>query len=155
MLPHLNYSLLLWGRTYGNILDNLFKLQKRVIRNICNAHYRCNTAPLFKMLKVLTLSDLYNYQLGIFMYKFHTGALPDTFIDFYSTNAKYHDFNTRNKYSLSHPYCRTIQSRTQIRGTGVHLWNSLDQDLKNSNTLNSFKSKLKQHLLENSMNQPH
>ena len=115
VLPHLNYSLLLWGHTYKTNLDNLYILQKRVIRNICNANYISNTALLFNELKILTIFDLYNYQLGIFLYKFN-----EAFNNFYSNYSRYHTFNTRSQHSLSHPYSRTVHNHSQIISTGVY-----------------------------------
>ncbi len=112
VLPYLNYSLLLWVRTNRTLLSKLYILQKRVIRNICNAPYKCHTAPLFGELKVLTLFDLYDYQLGIFLYKFHTGMLPGVFTNFYSSNSLNHDYNTRYRHHLSPPYSRTVRNTT-------------------------------------------
>ena len=64
--------------------------------------------------------------------------LPDSFKDFYSRNSNYHDYNTRRKHSLSQPYYRTVRGHSQIRSTGVNLWNSLSPEIKNSPTLNTF-----------------
>ena len=70
VLPHFNYSLLVWGNTHTYLLNNLFKLQKRVIRNTSHVNYRSNTVPLFIHLKTLTMYDLYKYQLGILCINF-------------------------------------------------------------------------------------
>ena len=147
VLPYLNYSLLLWGRTNLTYLNKLYILQKRVIRNICDAQYNCNTAPLFHELKVLTLFDLYDYQLGIFVYKFTAGMLPDVFTNLYMENSAYHSYGTRHRHHFSHPYSRTIRNSTHIRTTGVYLWNSLDHELRSAPSLYLFKKKYKLHLL--------
>lgn len=147
VLPHLNYSLLVWGNTQSTLLNSLFKLQKRVIRNINQTHYISHTAPLFIDSNTLTLYDLYKYQLGIFMYKFHHGLLPPAFNNFYTCNSSYHTYNTRSMNMLHHPYSRTSLNHSQIRSTGVPFWNSLNHAIKISPTLNTFKQKLKQYLL--------
>ena len=148
VLPYLSYSLLLWGNTYKTTLDNVYKLQKRTVRNICNVPYTQSTGALFKDLKILTIFDIYNHQLGIFLYKFHHDMLPVSFMDFYHKNSRYHEYNTRFRHYLSQPYYRTVRGHSQIRSIGVHLWNSLPPAIKNSSTLNSFKRKLKYHLLQ-------
>ena len=149
VLPHLNYSLLVWGNTQTTLLNSLFKLQKRVLRNINQTHYISHTAPLFIGSNILTLYDLYKYQLGIFMYKFHYGLLPPAFNNFYTYNSNYHTYDTRSKNMLHHTYSRTSLNLSQIRSTGVLFWNSLNHDIKFSPTLNTFKRKLKQYLMHN------
>ena len=152
MLPHFNYSLLVWGNIHTFLLDNLFNLQKRVIRNISHVSYRSHTAPLFIQLKTLTLYDLYKYQLGIFLYKFHHSLLPSAFDDFYSYNTSYHTYETRSKEFLHHPYSRTSLNASQIRSTGVYFWNSLSPGIKSSPSLTVFKRRLKEFLLSSKLN---
>ena len=151
VLPHLNYCLLVWGYASLSILSNLYKLQKRIIRNICNAHFRSSTVPLFSELRILSIFDLYKFQLGLFVYKFHNGILPGVFDHFYCTNSSFHNFNTRNRYTLTNPYSRTVLNKNQIRGTGVNLWNSLNPDLKMAKSANSFKRLFKIYLLQYSI----
>ena len=58
ILPHFNYSLLLWGSSASSYLEQLFILQKRAIRLISNASFHDHTKPLFHYHKLLTLKDL-------------------------------------------------------------------------------------------------
>ena len=37
VLPHLNYNRLAWGTAYNTHIDNIYLLQKRIVRNICNS----------------------------------------------------------------------------------------------------------------------
>ena len=49
VLPHLQYGILLWGKTPGK----LQKIQKKAIRTICKAPFLGHTDPLFKSMKLL------------------------------------------------------------------------------------------------------
>ena len=66
--PYLSYGILTWGNTCKSYLDKLVKLQKWAIRVISNSHYRCHTAPLFAKCNILTVTDMYSLELGVFMY---------------------------------------------------------------------------------------
>lgn len=44
-------------------LDKLIKLQKWAIRTIPNSHFRANTPPLFNDLNLLTVNDIYKWNL--------------------------------------------------------------------------------------------
>ena len=148
-VPHLNYSILLWGNSSDYLLNQLRVLQKRAIRLICNAPFHEHSQPLFFQNKLLTLDDIYNYQLGIFLYKHRHSSLPNDFISFFQTNSNFHSYSTRFKDSLLHPYTRTSLAQSQTRITGVNFWNSLEDPIKRLCTLSMFKKKLKYHLLEN------
>ena len=51
-------------------------IQKKSVRNICNATYNAHTGPLFKQLRIPKLVDIYNSQLCKLMYLFTSGTLP-------------------------------------------------------------------------------
>ena len=74
--PYLNYSILIWGNTCKSYLDKLVKLQKWAIRTITNSHYRSHTGSLFAECNFLTVTNMYNIELGVFMYRFSIDDLP-------------------------------------------------------------------------------
>ena len=45
--PHLNYCNLIWGNASKSLIHDLFLLQKRAIRIVSRASYRCHTDILF------------------------------------------------------------------------------------------------------------
>ena len=74
--PHLQYAVLCWGYKSNRI----FKLQKRAIRLITHSKYNAHTEPLFKMLNLLKVQDLYKWCCLKFSYKLSNGCLPQYFI---------------------------------------------------------------------------
>ena len=67
--PHLLYCNLVWGETSETYLNNVFLLQKRVIRMICSEHFLAHTNELFYRTKILKLQDLHKFVLSTFFYK--------------------------------------------------------------------------------------
>ena len=54
ILPHINYCIMAWG--YQS--NRMFKFQKRAIRIVANSKYNAHTEPLFKLFRILKLSDV-------------------------------------------------------------------------------------------------
>ena len=56
---HLSYGTLIWGSAFQYRLRQLEVIQKKAVRNICNAVYNAHTDPLFKQLnQVGTLTQI-------------------------------------------------------------------------------------------------
>ena len=147
VLPHLMYSIIVWGNALPTYTYCLNILQKRAIRQIGKASYRAHTPPLFYCNNVLTLHDLYNYQLGIFIYNYLNSQLPPDFDSFFDLNRQFHTYSTRGSHDLAQPYTRTTFAHSQVRSTGVIFWNSLNISIRNSPSIMIFKKKLKRYLL--------
>ena len=76
MQPYLENGLILWGGANKCIINELIVLQKKAIRIINRAHYQEHTSPLFKNNKILKVTDLYEYNIAKFMFKYDHGTLP-------------------------------------------------------------------------------
>ena len=66
--PHLSYNIAVWGSTHANLINPLYLLQKRVVRNIAGESYLTHTAPLFKKFSLLKLKDIFTYHICLYMY---------------------------------------------------------------------------------------
>ena len=110
------------------------------MRNVFNAKHNSHVNPLFLKLKLLNVADTFNYNLGIFMYKYTYSMVPKSFTNFFK-KLQMHDrslnYVTKRVYSEG---LRTIPSNTLPK-----FWNSLKLELKRSSSLNLFKKELKKH----------
>ena len=110
-LPYIAYPILyftftlpkLWHTYMGQYLQivKLVKLQKWAIRTISNSHYRSHTGPLLAKCNVLTVSDMYTLELGVFMYRFSIGDLPVAFKNYFSKRSDIHEYPTRHVNDLN------------------------------------------------------
>ena len=142
--PFLSYGILAWGNTHTIYLKRLLKLQKRAVRNITLSDFRDHSAPLFKDLKFLRVTDIYLLNLGIFMYKHSMGILPKIFLSYFTKRHDYHNYMTRNIDDYQLIKNNTKFSSKGVRSAGPDHWNKLNSDVKKSKTLNTFKIKLKE-----------
>ncbi len=58
VLSHLNFGILLGGF----ICDKLFKLPNKIVRILSLSKYIAHTGPLFKILKLLKVNDIFKHQ---------------------------------------------------------------------------------------------
>ena len=91
ILPHINYCLLCWG--YQS--DNIFRLQKKIVRIITHSKYYAHTDPLFKELGLLKVKDLFAISQLKFYYTYINGNLTRYFQSI-SFNVNSHRYITRN-----------------------------------------------------------
>jgi hypothetical protein len=93
IVPHLYYSVLVWGHSPGRV----FKLQKRALRLVFKKkNFNDHTTGLFKDNGLLKFSDIYKSCSLKFYYKYRNNKLPDYFKDMFSPVPNTHDYNTRN-----------------------------------------------------------
>ena len=95
LLPHINYRLVTWGYQCKRI--NI--LQKITLRLITLSRYNSHTAPLFKKLKLLTITVMLYLQVLKVYYKLTRNELPTYFLNWQIvTNSEIYKHNTRGKY---------------------------------------------------------
>ena len=135
ILPYLSYGILLWGNSHDKYLAKIFKLQKRAIRIISNSSYLCHTKPLFEKYNTLNIYQIYNKELGIFMYKYKKGLLPLSFDHAFTELGSTHKYDTRNRNNYRHE----VHKIKSVFDTVPKLWNKLPESIKNVASLNCFK----------------
>lgn len=143
IFPYLSYGILAWGNTHKIYLDKLIKLQKRAVRIICNSHYLSHSGPLFLELKILTIYDMYKFDLGIFMYKHITCHLPKVFTNYFTKKLLIQSHITRNTNEYYVRKNKTSFASKGVRSMGPLYWNELPSNIKCCKNINMFKSKLK------------
>ena len=81
--PYLSHCIHVWGRAYDTHLNDLIVLQNKIIRIINGVPPRTNVKRLYVTMGILSLKCIYNYAIGIFVYKYVNNMLPDLFVNFF------------------------------------------------------------------------
>ena len=147
MHSHLNYGNILWGSAYQYRLNKLVKLQKKCVRNVCKTSYSENTCTLFKKLKILKLSDIFNIQIGKFMFSYTNCLLPTSIQDLFVRNSEVHTYNTRHK---NDPPVTSINNSLVSRTftpAAPKYWLSLPLTIRSCKSLKSFNYNLRKYLM--------
>ena len=76
--------------------------------------------------------------------------LPDQFSNYLTEASKVYEKFTRASYQNNYfiPLLNTLKAQRSIKYQGPLIWNALDADLKTCKTLQSFKAKIKNLLLQ-------
>ena len=98
ILQHFNYGLCSWGFHS----DDLFALQKKVVRLVANRPYIAHTDPIFNKYTLIKLHDLYKLQLYKLFYRLCNNLLP---LYFFFPNVNRTNYNLRNE-SIKLPMTR-------------------------------------------------
>ena len=85
------------------------------------------------------------------MYKFNNGDLPSVFNDMFSYNIHVHSYNTRQSTLLHVPVGHKNIMYSSIRFKGVTFWNSINNSIDKNSSIHTYKKKLKNLLLDNSL----
>jgi hypothetical protein len=136
----MSFGMIFWGNSPHS--NNIFKIQKKVIRIITNSRSRDSCKELFKELQILPFYSQYLFSLLIFV--------TDN-ISSFKTNSEFHDFNTRGKNNLYLSQPRLSIYKNGVYYMGIKAFNHLPSYIKElSGNKNQFKNTLKNYLQLNS-----
>ena len=145
--PYLTYCNVIWSSTYVTNVKRLFLIQKRLVRALTNADFTAHTAPLFYRLNLLDIYKINFLYIVKFMYCYHYNLLPSSFHNIFITSRHMHSYNTRNANAYRPHTCRTNIKKFTILFQGPQKWNSLPENIKNSETLRCFRNRMLKYLI--------
>ena len=149
-LSFLQYGLIVWGGTYASYIEPIFKLQKKAVRAISFQSRLSPSLPIFKDLKLLKLSEIFELRLSTFVFDSVNKTSPSCFHNFFLFNSSVHQYSTRQASQGDLYLLRKNSSQyglKSIRYLGAKLWNPLPVELRNAPSKVSFKTKMKFYLL--------
>ena len=132
----------MWGSAYRFHLERLNKLQKKAVRIIAGVKPGTPTKQLFIELKILSVNGIFQYTVGLFMYKFVNGMLPNLFDDMFCYVNTIHDHFTRSSSNLSVPFSRTSRGQKLISYLGPSIWNYITSKVSIDCAISTFKKSL-------------
>lgn len=136
---HMSYNVMLWGRASKAI--RVFVAQKKIIRLMYNMKPRQSCREIFKKENILTFPSIFIYKCAVFSF-----LNPDLF----EQNKTYHTYNTRSCTDFRITLHSTSQFERSPSYSCIKIFNCLPVEIKNTNSVYTFKKKLKLYLLQNS-----
>lgn len=133
---HISFSIMCWGLATER--DRVFICQKKLIRLIFGLKPGESCFKIFKSNKLLTTPSIYIYKCLCFVKRN---------LHLFKTTSSYHNYSTRRN-DLVLPLHNSMLYEKSPSYSCIKLYNSLPEELKNSQNFNSFKSKIKKILVE-------
>jgi len=117
---HLQYCIIDWGRAYETVIRPVQVLQNRIVKYMTFSNRTLSASNIFKLLKILKVSDLYQLNLEKFMYKYNADILLSSFDNFFSKLYNIYDHGTRQQVSgnFHHKRVRSDYGKKMLQYVG-------------------------------------
>ena len=102
---------------------------------------------LFKTLKILKFDDLYTWNIGKYMFRFHNEVLPGPLQNLFTRNRNIHQYERRHMNDAPTPFHRLSLTHRSLGHQGPKKWSQIPETIKTSCSNNGFKQKFKANLL--------
>ena len=145
ILPLIDYGSVVWGTTSASNLDKISKLQKRAARIILHADFNTPSAEMFETLDWLPIVKRLKYNKAVFTYRAMNNLTPQYISDLLKPVSETHNRALRSSVNgaLAVPRSRSSLFDRSYSYTAPKLWNSIPIQVRNSQSLKSFKDNIK------------
>lgn len=150
VLPIFDYGCVVWGQTTLTNQLRLVRLQKRAARLILRADFSTPSELMFKELNWLSFPKRTQYHTCLMVYKSLNNKAPEYISSLLSFVSEHHARQTRSSANnaLHIPRSKTTYFDKAFSVFGPKIWNSLPIAVRECTSVNSFKRKLRQYLLD-------
>ena len=143
----MSYCNEIWGNNYASNAKCLCIIQRKAVRSICNADRLAHTNELFKELYILKFPEFVQYKTAILMFQLFHGTLPIHLQNRFTVHSTTRSTRRINTFVM-------VQARTNIKAmclsvSGVKLWSSLSNNLRDCNSVIILKKNLKKYFISN------
>ena len=128
---YLNYCTVVFGKAFQVHIIKLEVAQRKCVRIVAGLPPLSHSNSIFYDLKLLKFKDIYNYNLGVYMYK-NIGKF-----DSYIRQSPY-DTRSNDQYNPT-THRLTLTQNQSIKYQALILWNDISSDIRLCPSLSSFK----------------
>ena len=147
---HFDYCSVVWGNCNKSLSIKLQKLQNRAARILTSSSYDANADDLFVKLGWQKLNLQRDLKTATMVYKSLNGLAPDYLKSMFTNRSAISTYSLRNcEGKLAVPLPRTNFLKNSFSYNGALLWNSLPINLRQAQSLASFKTGCRGFLFEN------
>jgi len=147
---HVVYGILVWANTSRNYLHKLQVLQNKCLKIIDGWQVKQKLAPLFLKYKILSINQLFKFEMAKFMFLCRKSNLPQTFDLYFKYIDEISPYSTRKsaRKEFYLPLYKTTRIQKCIKFIGVKICNEIPNKIR-SLTFKKFKVKYKKYLMFN------
>jgi hypothetical protein len=152
--PHLDYGNALLLNTNKKILNRLQVAQNSAARLIMRLKKHDRISHIRKELHWLPIDARIEYKVLNMTWKALNNESPNYITDLLTRTSNSRNLRSNNQNLLDEPRFKTMYGEKAFSVIAPKLWNKLPLDLRNEQTNNTFRSKLKTHLFHNNYQNP-
>lgn len=145
--PHIDYLIEIWGTAAKSNLEPLQRAQNKFIKTLFNYDYNTPTIKIYTDTKIMNINQTYKYYTCTLIYKILNNKIHTVLT--FQKKSQTQRMKLRNANHLVSRAPRTKFGSKNIQFEGVRMYNQLPIEIKEANSLGTFKRKLKSYILEN------
>ena len=147
-LSIINYCSKIWGMAGKTQIQRVQKLQNFASKIVtANARKYDHATPYINSLKWLKIEAKCIFDICVYIFKVIRKQVPTWLLPL-TTVGEVNFVTTRQHNRLYVPQTRTVMGDRQMLVRGPSLWNKIPSSIRDVNSTNVFKTKLKEHLLK-------
>ena len=145
----IKYGIAVYGHTSKSNLNRIQTLQNQLMKVLTSREYRFPTNALHTEHKILKVADIFLQEKLSFVHNFMNNKLPSMFDNYYIKFSQIHNITTRNSnFNFIVPIFKTRFGSYALKIDGATVWNELDNSIKQITNVKTFRSKVKEKLLQ-------
>ena len=143
IVPSVTYCIAIWRTCSISIFNNLEQLQIIAAKLIYKIPSETPDLGILRIANWKHLNYIYKRRLATLMNQVKAKTLPEPLIDLFELNKNDNRYSLRNKNDYSRIRYNNEYGRNSVRYRGPIVWNNIPQNIKDAETQQSFKAKLK------------
>ena len=136
---HLGYGGTILGCAPMHLITKIKSVQNSAIRILADAKYNAPTDPLFKKFNILKVEDIFEYQAGVYGWRFINNEVPKAISELMEPSSD--RALTIRKFKLT-----TLRNLSPIEFI-IESWNRIPVDIKRTAKFQNFKELLRKNII--------
>ena len=146
----MDYCCHIWGKENKTYISKIGKIQTRICKSILDMSFRTHSENIYNELKILSFNGRCTYHTAVLAYKI-LNNMSHLYLSESISLSNNSSYNLRSKSHrdivlFSTP--RTNYFKDTFQYNSMRIWNSIPTNIRNANSLNSFKTNFKTYLLQ-------
>ena len=145
---YLRYGIIAWGSAPKTVLNQLNVIVNRAIRLMSFAPFgltRLN--PLYEILEILKVDDIYTLEVAKFAYKQNSGLLPIEIAHYFENQSRENNVRRSSRLNSSSSIAPSSSfGLKSVQYIAKQLWDEIPHEIRCSLYFSSFKKMYKSHL---------
>ena len=146
VFPYLFYCIEIWGACPASTRLPLYRLQKKIVRNIYKLEYNAHANPAFYNLNILKLDDIFRFFINKKFFEILRFNKSSWILQMVQDIQVNHMYSTRNLL-LRMPSIHICRFKQSFIYQSIYNWNLIPDNLKNFNSILTFKNHFKKHII--------
>lgn len=148
VMPHFEYASALFTNLSVTVNNKLESAFRRAVRFVFVVKNNYDTQPLLAKLKWLPLAMRRLYFVALQLFKILKSHKPNYLFERFAEQLQHHASEVRRPTPFKVPLFNTESYKKSYIVTAIHLWNKIPSQIRDSQTVPIFKSRLLPFLLQ-------